>query len=403
MDRRELLSAGLVGGVTTMLSSDLAYGSSQALNEPLDYIMGGKNIVTDGGRIGVTNGSAKISPSALVDIKNFGSITCALRVTSYWVGATDKPYQNNDTSLYEVFNSVSSSSSNRSWAGSFANAYNNIPEGVVDSGERVAVIGWATSVADHGYLHAGTLRRQIGILGRAGFQGAGSAPSAVIEEAIGVRGTIVNDSEGATIKNAIAGQFVSSATDGPVEDNVAVFASATNGSESNYSFMGVGGVLYNADQIQAGSTETQSGACVAARSSGNSYEFGHPDANGYSSNLGATQSRGVPFLAFCAEADEVGDTFTTRGKLGAVISSDLAGSIVFSRVVNANASGQKLDESARINPDGHLVLSNSLVIRKKIPASSADPGVVGEVCWGEDYVYVCVAPNRWRRSKLADW
>jgi hypothetical protein len=50
-------------------------------------------------------------------------------------------------------------------------------------------------------------------------------------------------------------------------------------------------------------------------------------------------------FAFSAEADDSGDTFTTRGKPGSVIYGDLAGGVVFARVLGANSAGQSMLES----------------------------------------------------------
>ncbi len=61
------------------------------------------------------------------------------------------------------------------------------------------------------------------------------------------------------------------------------------------------------------------------------------------------------FLAFCAEVEATGNTFRTRGKKGAVVSSDLTGALVFSRVTTATGTGQSLTESARFDASGYLV------------------------------------------------
>lgn len=209
--------------------------------------------LTGGQRIAITDDSVTFSPGALVHINNKGTTTCGLRVSSYWTGTTGSPYQNNDNSLWEVFNNVSSNSLNRSWAGSFANAYNNIPAGVTDTGNRVGVLGWAVSVNATGYNHAGTLASQFGLYGRAGFQGSGSSSGAIIQNAQGVRGEIVNDSTGTTIQTAIAGTFVSYGFTGTVQTNYAVFAQAQNGTVANYSFYGAAGQFYNEEDISTNS------------------------------------------------------------------------------------------------------------------------------------------------------
>ncbi len=209
--------------------------------------------LTSGQRIAITDDAVTFSPAALVHINNKGSTTCGLRVSSYWTGTTGSPYQNNDNSLWEVFNNISSNSLNRSWAISAANAYNNIPAGVTDTGNRYGVLGWAVSVNTTGYNHAGTLASQFGVYGRAGFQGTGSTSGAIIQSASGIRGEVVNDSTGTIIQTAIGGSFINAGFTGTVQTNYAVFAQAQNGTVANYSFYGAAGQLYNEDDIQTNS------------------------------------------------------------------------------------------------------------------------------------------------------
>lgn len=310
---------------------------------------------TNGSRIGITSDGSPISPQALVNIVNNDASTNGLRVTSYWTGTTGAPYQNNDNSLWEVFNDIQSTSLNRSWSGSFPNAYNKIPNGVYDSGTRNGLIGWATSVAHMGYIHAGTLERQTGVEGNAGYQGSGSASTALINYATGVQGNILNESTGATITNARAGEFITTSSGGINLNNVAVYASATNGTIENWSFYGNAGRFFNTDQALFGSITTQCSANVVSRDVGNLLEFGHPDPTGYVSNLGATNGAGYPFLALCCEAG-TGNTYTTRGKLGTVIYNDLAGALVFARTPANNTANQALSEMARFTAAGQLTL-----------------------------------------------
>lgn len=41
--------------------------------------------------------------------------------------------------------------------------------------------------------------------------------------------------------------------------------------------------------------------------------------------------------------------------------------------------------------------------RAMTPTSSTAPCVAGEVAWDEQFSYVCVTANHWKRSPLADW
>lgn len=43
-------------------------------------------------------------------------------------------------------------------------------------------------------------------------------------------------------------------------------------------------------------------------------------------------------------------------------------------------------------------------IRKSYtPASATAPGNPGEIGWDQNYVYICVAPNTWKRTQLSSW
>lgn len=370
----------------------------------------GNKFVTSGGRIGITGGDTPNTPTALLDIDN-DITTCALRVTSTWTGSTASPYVNNDDSLWETFNRVLSNSTNYSWSISAPNAYNDIPAGVRDGGERVGVYGWATSVSIAGsFEHRGILASQIGVRGRAGYQGGGPSnpgyATSVVERAVGVKGEIYGEMSGPTVQTATAGHFTSMDSLSTVQNNFAVYAAARGGVVANYSFYGEYGRLFQNDKAVfggnvSGPNDTQTAANISARGV-NSLEFGNPDPAGYCSTIGATSVSGYPFIAFNAEAD-TGDTFRTRGKKGVVLLGRLDGSMSFGRIASVNAGGQGFSEDARLTPDGHMQFNNSVLLRSKTPESATAAGLQGEFAWDENYVYVCVAPNTWRRSALSAW
>lgn len=43
------------------------------------------------------------------------------------------------------------------------------------------------------------------------------------------------------------------------------------------------------------------------------------------------------------------------------------------------------------------------IVNSKTPSSATDTGDVGQICWDEDYLYVCIQPNVWRRFDNATW
>jgi hypothetical protein len=54
-------------------------------------------------------------------------------------------------------------------------------------------------------------------------------------------------------------------------------------------------------------------------------------------------------------------------------------------------------------PATTLDVNGTFRISSSTPASSTAPGVAGQIAWGPDYVYVCVATNTWKRSALSTW
>lgn len=45
---------------------------------------------------------------------------------------------------------------------------------------------------------------------------------------------------------------------------------------------------------------------------------------------------------------------------------------------------------------------NSL-ITKRTPTSATDVGSIGQWCYDDNYIYVCIATNTWKRSALSTW
>ena len=47
--------------------------------------------------------------------------------------------------------------------------------------------------------------------------------------------------------------------------------------------------------------------------------------------------------------------------------------------------------------------SYSITALNTAPSSATDTGVLGEIRYTADYMYVCTATNTWKRSALATW
>jgi hypothetical protein len=93
--------------------------------------------------------------------------------------------------------------------------------------------------------------------------------------------------------------------------------------------------------IIVGNVTAQTGALIAARRTGNSFEFGHSNQAGYQSTLGANAGNGHSFLALNSEAGTNTNTFRTRGLAGRVIVNNIDfNRLDFQRVTSASADNQ---------------------------------------------------------------
>ena len=113
-------------------------------------------------------------------------------------------------------------------------------------------------------------------------------------------------------------------------------------------------------QVQIGASaisSSQTSALLSVRKAGPSIEFGHNNAAGYGSTIGANASNGNPYVAFSAEpATTTLNAFRTRGLKGTVIAGGASGEITFNRVPLATADNQVPVESMRIDASGHAII-----------------------------------------------
>lgn len=372
----------------------------------LGFSTGGieRAVIDNNGFIGI----GTETPTAKLHVEVDDEISAGIRSQCSWVGGTGDNYQNNDVIFTDARNSVLSNSENWSWGISASNAFNKIPAGVIDSGYRIGAYGWAVSVNAYGYTHAGTLALQIGVRGRAGYQGGGALESpagSIVQKAVGVRGEIVSDSAGAKIQNAYSGEFLAYGySASSVDNNYAVFADARNGVVSNWSFYGNEGKFFQKRQAFFSSdiTEVENPA-ISARNVGNNVEFGYPSTGGYGGVLGATISAGWPVLCLGAEVGTTGNTFTTKGFAGHVNYNDLNGNSIFAVIPSVNAANQNPAEAFRVTATAGVKFANRIALASAAPASSTATGSIGQIAWDASYIYLCVATNTWKRVALATW
>ncbi|MHC5653719.1 hypothetical protein [Stappia sp. ICDLI1TA098] len=73
-------------------------------------------------------------------------------------------------------------------------------------------------------------------------------------------------------------------------------------------------------------------------------------------------------------------------------------------------------EAARIASGGQFLIgatsgASKLVVNDdsvqvtspKTPASATDTGETGQIAWDDEHIYVCTAPDTWKRSTLTTW
>ena len=67
-------------------------------------------------------------------------------------------------------------------------------------------------------------------------------------------------------------------------------------------------------------------------------------------------------------------------------------------------TGGNLEVSGSVTATALDINSDSIRLRTaKTPSSANDTGTVGDICWDEDYVYICIATDTWKRAELSTW
>jgi hypothetical protein len=121
-------------------------------------------------------------------------------------------------------------------------------------------------------------------------------------------------------------------------------------------------------------------------------------------------------LSWAKSAD--GNVTTPRWTMRADASKESGGNAGSNlQIIRYSDDGEALDSPFTIHrSSGNIGIGNtdpktkldiggdSIRIRgSKTPASSSSSGQVGEIAWDEGYVYVCVAPDTWKRTALSSW
>ena len=114
-------------------------------------------------------------------------------------------------------------------------------------------------------------------------------------------------------------------------------------------------------KLQVANLSPQYSPQIGTRQPGNQYEFGHSNAAGYGSVIGAEVQSGAPFIAFNCGAGTNNNTYKTLGLAGAVLKSDNAGGLNISTIAGVNADNQSVptDPTIAFTPTSTVVIGSS--------------------------------------------
>ena len=146
-------------------------------------------------------------------------------------------------------------------------------------------------------------------------------------------------------------------------------------------------------KIRVGTVTSQSPATLISRRNGANIEFGHGNTtSGYYGTIGVQGNNGQPYFALSAECESSVNTFTTRGFKGNVITTDGAGSLMFTQLTSANATGQSLTERMRIDSSGNVGIGTtspaSVLHVKTANDTDKNQGIVVERSANSDRGYI---------------
>jgi hypothetical protein len=77
-----------------------------------------------------------------------------------------------------------------------------------------------------------------------------------------------------------------------------------------------------------------------------------------------------------------------------------------SRRLHVNAAGNLAVDTTEVSMKGHKHSASDVfgaVGLADTPTSASSPGEPGDVSYGPDHFYVCVAPNTWKRATITSW
>jgi hypothetical protein len=99
--------------------------------------------------------------------------------------------------------------------------------------------------------------------------------------------------------------------------------------------------------------------------------------------------------------DDFGSTTAASGTFSA-ITSGTSNVSIYSANANVEVNIAGTGNIAVFSTTGAAV-TGLTVTTSSTPATSSSTGVTGQIQWDSDYIYVCVAPNTWKRASINTW
>ena len=120
---------------------------------------------------------------------------------------------------------------------------------------------------------------------------------------------------------------------------------------------------------------------------------------------GATVNYGLAIDGKYSGADDFAvlvNSTTARSFFGVIDFGAKAG-IADAGISRLGPASVAIGDGTAGNARGTLTAGSIVEPMSYTPTSSSSDGVTGQIAWDANYVYVCIAPNTWRRAPLSSW
>lgn len=192
-----------------------------------------------------------------------------------------------------------------------------------------------------------------------------------------------------------------------------------------------GDTVFTSGSVKVGGTsaapniEVKADGSIVANTNGLVYDAANKRLGVGSSSLGGFMPDGNQLVVGSGIGNQGITIYSGNASSGAIYFADgttaaqrYAGYLAYEHTANELSFGANEQERCRITSAGGILIGTSAnvggallqvngdrirVIGAKTPTSATAAGFGGEICWDQNYIYVCVANNQWKRSALSTW